>query len=386
MRTHTPRREGFALALAMIAIVVIGALIAGAFFASTQEMRVGRNTLLQTRAFASAEYGLNMIQRDWDKTPNLTMKNGAIFDTTYTAPGVYAHVKYTRLNNETFWIVSEGRAAPPSGSGSSVAAIKRTGAILRLRIPTVTPSGAMTVNGNVNLYGSPSINGMDAAPTGWTGCDTAQNKAGIAAPPTATIDTTQGHKLLVTGTPNVLRDSAAARDSTYIKFGDETWTTLAAQANIQLPTGKYSNNPTPDSLPSGYCNKTNTNNWGEPNRGAGSIAPCYNYFPIIHVAGNFEIAGNGRGQGILMVDGDLTVSGTFDWYGLVLVGDEITKGTGTAHLYGAVMSRNANISDGSNSSLGGNTTISYSKCALDKAMRGSAQVVQAKDRGWAELF
>src|SRR5205823_730124 len=30
--------------------------------------------------------------------------------------------------------------------------------------------------------------------------------------------------------------------------------------------------------------------------------------------------------------------------------------------------------------------IIYSKCALTRALRGSAQVTQAKDRAWAELY
>src|SRR5690242_10249921 len=55
MQLTSKRREGFALAVAIGAIVVIGALIAGAFFASSQQFRVGRNTLLQTRARTAAE-------------------------------------------------------------------------------------------------------------------------------------------------------------------------------------------------------------------------------------------------------------------------------------------------------------------------------------------
>ena len=46
MLPSSKRREGFALAVAMVAIVVIGALIAGAFFTSTQEYRIGRNSLV----------------------------------------------------------------------------------------------------------------------------------------------------------------------------------------------------------------------------------------------------------------------------------------------------------------------------------------------------
>ena len=48
------------------------------------------------------------------------------------------------------------------------------------------------------------------------------------------------------------------------------------------------------------------------------------------------------------------------------------------------MARNANISD--NSNIQGNITLNYSQCALEHALRGSAQVVQAKERAWTEIY
>jgi len=55
------RKRGFALTVALVAIVIIGALIVGVFFAATQEYRIGRNTVLQARSLTAAEYGLNDI-------------------------------------------------------------------------------------------------------------------------------------------------------------------------------------------------------------------------------------------------------------------------------------------------------------------------------------
>ena len=71
------RREGFALAVAMIAIVVIGALIAGAFFTSTQDYRIARNSLTEQRAFAAAEAGATQPVQGWVKRVNLSMAEGA---------------------------------------------------------------------------------------------------------------------------------------------------------------------------------------------------------------------------------------------------------------------------------------------------------------------
>jgi hypothetical protein len=383
MRTHRRKfsREGFALVMALGALVIVGTLVAGSAFVVMQETRLGRNQLVQGRAFAAAEFGLNKIQADWDKTPNLQMNNGATFDTTYTITGQgTARVRYTRLNNETFWIVSEGRVGIGSATDPKSMAVKRVNGILRLRVPSVHANGAITTSGNINIQGSALVVGTNNIPPGWVGCDaTAASKAGIVAPPAATVSIQKSQNVL--GTPQVLRDSLAADSSTYIRYGDETWNSLKAQANIVLAAGTNPNQISPVAV-NGSCAKSATN-WGEPNRGAGTIAPCYNYFPIIFAAGDLHL-NNGSGQGILLVDGDIEINGNFFWSGLIVVRDDFNKGNGNATILGAVMARNANIFDGS--VINGNTTYGYSECALDRALRGSAQVVQAHERAWAELF
>src|SRR3954471_20722542 len=108
-RTNEPQhgeatsRQGFALFMALGALVIIAVLVAGSSFITMQEMRLGQNQLVETKAFSSAEYGLNKIQADWDKTPNLSMAVGDTFNITYQLTGVgTAKVRYVRLNNETF--------------------------------------------------------------------------------------------------------------------------------------------------------------------------------------------------------------------------------------------------------------------------------------------
>src|SRR5881296_3081089 len=51
--------RGMALALAIFALVVVGALVAGAFFAGTQEQRVGENWRRLQQSFGAAETGIN---------------------------------------------------------------------------------------------------------------------------------------------------------------------------------------------------------------------------------------------------------------------------------------------------------------------------------------
>jgi len=374
-------RRGFAMFMALGALVIIGVLVAGSSFITLQEQRLGQNSVVQTRAFTAAEYGLNKIQSDWDKTPNLQMANGASFDTNYVLAGQgTAKVRYTRLNNETFWIVSEGRATVGNSTSASRVAVKRVGAVLRLRIPTIRANGAITTAGNIKVQGSGSVLGNNLVPGGWSGCDASQpGKAGIVATPTATVDIQKAGS--VTGTPQVTRDPLAADSNTYVRYGDETWQALVAQANITITGGQG-----PDAEPvvvNGSCDKGNVTNWGEPFRDAGSVPECYNYFPIIYSTTSLDLNG-GRGQGILLVDGDIRMNGNFQWYGLIVARDDITKGNGNANIFGAVMARNAVIADPSE--VLGNITFQYSQCSLEYAMRGSAQVVQAKERAWTELY
>ena len=382
---RTPRaRRGFAMFLSIGALVIIGVLVAGSSFISLQEQRLGQNSLVQTRAFTVAEYGLNKIQTDWDKTPNLQMANGATFDTSYVVAGQgTANVHYVRLNDETFWIVSEGRASA-GNLGGSREAVKRVGAVLRLRIPTIKAEGAITAGGNVSVRGGANIQGRDSVPPGWSNdCNGIPevDKAGVVVPLGATV-TTQGSSW-VQGVPPTKQDPLASDQNTYIRFGDETWNTLVAQANITL-TGGTLNEVKPDSLANGTCNKANIYNWGEPKRGLLTVGPCYNYFPIIYSNGSITLNGQGRGQGILLVNGNVAINGHFEWHGLIIVSNDIVRGNGSATVFGGVMARNEVKAD--ESLITGTTHYNYSSCALERAMRGSAQVVQAKERAWTELY
>jgi Tfp pilus assembly protein PilV len=382
-------RKGFAMFMALGALVIVAVLIAGSSFLTAQEARLGQNQLVQSRALAAAEYGLNRIQADWDKTPNLQMANGAFFDTSYTISNQgTVSVRYIRLNNETFWIVSEGRATVGNSTSAARTAVKRVGAILRLRVPTITTQGSVTTAGNINAGGNANIRGNDSTPPGWSGCTAGAPKAALVIGTTATYNLPNGANASnVTGSPIVSTSTLASDSNTYVRFGDETWTALVAGANIttsSLSGGVPTTNPA-----DGSCKKTDTGNWGEPWRTAqhsGAVTACNNYFPIVYVSTTASVSG-GRGQGILLINGDFKMGGGFEWYGLVIIKDDMTKGAGTSTIQGSVMARNANTTATDNTEdFTGTANILYSGCSLDRALRGSAQVVQAKHRAWTEMY
>ena len=408
-RPLRPRR-GAALLTALVGLVVIALMISGAFFSSTQEFRGGRNQLVEQRAFAVAEYGLNSEVSNWDRARNLPggMAVGAIDSSrVYVAAGDTARVRITRLTDKSYWVVSEGMA---SIGNTALESKRATSAYVRLAYPAIAPRGAITTAGNISIGGSAQVFGTNTSPTGWSQCSSLGGPSqvpALAVGPNATVslggngngngnggtsypgggantvlNTTSGSKSFVTGDTVLVRTSAAVDSNTYVRFGTETWNSLVANADVTL-----SSNVINGIAPVGTattCDRTSTSNWGEPYRsGNGLVVGCYGYFPIIYVTGSTTINANGRGQGILLVNGDLTMNGNFEWFGMIIVRDDIVTGSGNSKIMGAVYSRNINLSD--QSVVNGNPDVIYSSCAVESSLRGSSILVRVKERHWAQL-
>ena len=381
-------RRGVALITALLAVVVITIMIAGGFFASTQEFRGGRNMLVEQRSFAVAEYGLNYEISDWDRSRNLLPPTGMVIGAAdsrrrYVSGDDTAFVTITRLTPTTYWVVSEGKAQM---GNNALESRRRTSAFVRLAYPDMDVQAAITAAGDIRIQGASVVTGLNVDPVGWTSCGgfSGGEIYAVRVPPGETVATTTAANM--PGTLDVAYDAAAADSNTYVRYGSETWNTLTANADIQLPGGNVGS----DILPVGTDSTctAGTYNWGEPLRtasGAITLVPgCKHHFPIIYSAGNLTINGNGRGQGILLVNGDLKINGTFDFYGIVIARDDIERGTGTANIYGAVFSRNADVGD--NSFWSGTQNVNYSQCAIENALRGSAILTRVGERHWTQLY
>ena len=109
-----------------------------------------------------------------------------------------------------------------------------------------------------------------------------------------------------------------------------------------------------------------------------------NYWPIIHVHnrqvspnwnGDFTLPSAGRG--ILVVDGDLTISGSNQWDGVILVGGQLTS-NGNNVTSGTVMAglnRLIGISAGvmTDQQLNGTKSYIYNSCSVKKATSSQAR-------------
>ena len=381
--THRPRR-GMALILTLVVVVVLAILSTGAIISAMQDYRGGRNALIEQRAFAVAEYGLNAAISDWDRSRNLPpptgMAIGAIDSSNvFVAEPDTAKVFIQRLTDNTFWVRSVGRA---SIGNEQLESQRITNMVVRIAYPTINPGGAVTTAGNIRVQGSAEITGRNTNPSGWTQC------ANIAGRDTFAISYAPGRSVdiqqpdLVTG--GVKADPAAGDSNTHVRYGTESWNSLVAVADITLPGGSYGPGPVGTVT---SCNYSGTMNWGEPLRVSGGgdvyVAGCQDYFPIIYINGTATLT-RGRGQGVLLVNGDVRTAGNFRWYGLIIARDDIVKGAGTFDLWGSAVSRSANV-NGDNAIVG-NSTFQWSKCAVESALRGSAMLTRTKERSWTQLF
>src|SRR3982751_773969 len=166
--TSRPRR-GMAIATALVAIVLIGALIAGTFFFASQDYRVGRMTLDTDRALTAAEFGQNTAFKDWTAAVwNTNLKIGDTLKRVYATGGSSIDtVTVTRIKYNLFWVVSSGRS--DAGTVTSEGR-RRTGFLVRMDTPQWPFPGALTAASTVDMSGNYTGSGSDAAPTGWTDC------------------------------------------------------------------------------------------------------------------------------------------------------------------------------------------------------------------------
>lgn len=374
-------RSGVAMVTALLGIVVLAILIGGASKTANQEFRSTRNALIEQRAFAVSEFGLNSEISNWDRSRNLPggMAIGEIdSNQVYVAVGDTAWVKVTRLTDNSFFVLSDGQA---NIGNNMLASRRRTSAFVRIAYPTISPNGAITAAGDVTVSGAARVSGYDTDPA-WTQCAAIPNDtvAAVAVPPGELV---KYGPLNILSTPEVLYDPAAADSNTYVRFGSESWNSLAANADVRLTNGNFTIGS--DILPVGTATTCDTSlpmNWGEPDRPG--VVGCYGYYPIIYIDDDLEINSKGRGQGILLVNGDIRINGDFTFYGVVIAREDIEKGNGTAQIFGAVFAANSTLGDPS--TFVGTQDVFYSRCAIESALRGSAILTAVKERGWAQIF
>jgi hypothetical protein len=124
-------QRGMALPLAVLALVVIAGLVAGAFASAFVEQRVGRNTLYAVQAAGAAEAGAAAVVGAWDGLGLSLLGTGqsAVLPTErLPGPSTYMPT-VSRLNGELFLVRVEGVRTDAHGTAL---ARREVGLLLRV--------------------------------------------------------------------------------------------------------------------------------------------------------------------------------------------------------------------------------------------------------------
>jgi hypothetical protein len=373
-------RRALALPIALAAITLVGTLVAAIAFLTVVDGRVADNTRRLHQSFGVTEGGAAEVIRTWSPAagnarqlyPTDSLQLGRVGSPG--GVGGYGGTIY-KLTNQMYFVDLTGvDSLSLAGRLRSGGARQRVGMLLRI-IPLETDiRAALTVGGPVTFGGgNVFINGTDHVPPAWPSCgplDTA--RAGVRAKAAGDVASSNGQ---VTGNPNVLV-TPTMDSTTFLQYGSVSYGQLVARASITLGSGTYA--PVPVSS-AGTCTLGPTN-WGDATAPGN---PCGGYFPITHIAGNATLTG-GQGQGVLLVDGNLTLSGSFTFNGLVVVrGSFTTTPGGSSTIYGGLLAQSINLST---TAFNGDINVNFSRCALQKAMDATGVVALARSRSWVRLM
>jgi hypothetical protein len=396
MRTprHTDER-GMALAVAIFALVIIGALVAGVFYAGTLEQRTGRNSLYAAEASQAAEAGPTAVMANWDQYALNNLPNNQLTPLGTTSVGGRADMKatttVTRLNSELFLIQSLGTRVDATGHDL---AARSVATVARLSFVSATAKAAVTVTKPIKFNGNAfSVIGNDSIPKGWDtdslgnadpNCSKSGDVAGVRSAAATGVASADQDNLF--GSPKEVPNDPTITSDFFNIFGDVTFDELKKSADIII-SSTSPQQPTPTLMAAApfRCNTGDQNNWGEPERAAGYIKACSTYFPIIYASGaQLKMSGGARGQGLLLIEGDLEIVGGFEFSGLIVAKGGIKIAGNGNKVTGALLAQDVSLDD--QNSISGNTTLQFSSCALNKAIQGSAFAEPLAYRSWVQVY
>jgi hypothetical protein len=392
-RALTPLgRQGIALPLALLGLVVVTLLVTTVLVSSGTEFAVSSAQRDASRSLYTANGALEQYvatQAQANVTDRFTEGASAFTyqSTAYTLTlarlvrSVTPAVGTGPMTSDETW---SAIAAPTQGRGvGALLRVRRTLATARLNV-----NAGFTSGGNVNVGGSAKVsNGA----TGQVGCDSAATGYSVQVTQGATVTSGTGNlegssnvstttkAQLMTSVLGITLNELALQTAT-IKFGPLF--TAAGKCPDRsggvCPT--WPNNERPnDGSGHAVTGADSIYNWGCPAADIGSqncSTAGRSRFVIVAIdASNLgrdsTVSLNGDwGQGVLMVlNGSLDIQGNFVFRGIVLVDKDlkITGGNGQfqGKLEGTVVAfgENSTVTD----NVLGNATIRYNRCSINDA-------------------
>ena len=387
--------RGVVLVAAMLIMSALTLLGSTAVMTSTTDTKIGANYKTGVQAFYAAEAGIEearaRLRGDFTPSgsiivdsspgdPDWGLPSVASIQTAMTYTVSIAHHKKVidGVKYVLYWVDSnsDGKyeistAAPSDGHGpiylitsestSSNAKKKLTAMVTRR--PPITVPGALYVNAPANILGNANILGVDQCGNAST------NKPGIVSSLGAGTIGSSNNSVITGSTsptgnpksitynspvmdvPGMINDWKTSANYTYNVASDtqsktkvpgpgDGWGIPTLQADLSKPSSCPANpaNPSGPSL----------NNIVYYNTSNGTL-PTF-----------VKFTGGTSGCGILLVDGDLEINGSFSWYGVILVSGSVTySGGGNQNVTGGIVA-------------GGTVTA---QVAADDTIGGAAHIV-----------
>jgi Tfp pilus assembly protein PilX len=388
-RTLFRSERGIALPTAMIALMLLTTLLIAFAVLSKSEPTIASNQARAAQARALTEagveqavYALNSVIPTTLASVATAPYNGSCSGSTCspnasyialgTVGGFFVQVQAGTANNERI-VDAWGWTPTYSSTGFSSTGASVTHKHIHLTLNKMTfinfvPPAGLNVRGELEVGPSnaASVDGATDASCG--------NKSGTYSTGAATIDHTDN----VTGTPPTLQNVPTSTFDQYIFTNSD----LDMLKQLAKASGRYlqgsqsfsSGNPLPINglifidTPSGNnLNCTDSPPVTCTNPSSDNIT--------VSISGNAGPGGSGSFNGWLIVNGSVQWTGNTNLNGLIYTQNDLTSGSGTGTISGAVVTRNMQDSSltSIDTSLTGNKTIQFN-CA--NAKNGGGNVVQ----------
>lgn len=367
---HAPRRGG-AILLVLAAAAVLTFVATGALAAAAE---LHRQALLE-RAILQAELSAELAGSEplanWDARTAAVGSEWQVHSTSQV--GTSSNSLLRSIAPGLWRIDATGEWA---GEAHTPLALRSRVRHLRARRPVLALDAPLTVRGTLQLHTAVAPGTAAVSPPGWPACTLAgaDAMAAVSLLPGASISgpATPPHAAVPDSVETVLLAALSmipAGDSRSLEpiVEHSALTNPVLQASSQSPTTHCALGTAPDPPP--------PLNWGDPAR----PSPCAAYMPYVHVRGEL-MSPAGSGQGVLVVDGDLSVSGDFTWAGLIVVRGNLRLVGADVRIYGAV----AALGPGPHE-IGDGVEVQWSPCSLIAALRANAMVTPVTGTPWSAL-
>lgn len=348
-------RKGFTIPMALLFMTIMVLTLAASFTLISTERHVNDGYHERSEAYALAEGGLERYLANRASYGHTGMPGTAPESVRITLVHGYADVVLQRMRPSiagapaVYIVRSRGTSTvshvwSPSNAQHTVA-----------EIATWQPGSMTTIGAWTSLTGL-TKNGSSGTLSGVNQCAGGPNVAGVAVPASPGYSQ-NGGKTVPTGSPPVDSLGTQQQAANSVKID---WNGIVNQnaitPNITMPGGTWP-----------------------------SFADT-SYWPVIMATGSFTLPSSGRG--LLIVTGDVTISGSATWNGVILAGGNLTS-NGNNTVAGAIVSGlNVKILPpsqwpGTGAVGNGNKSFSYNSCLVSRALTGLGSLV-AMQNAWLD--